>query len=175
MPRFRRSGRTQMQPEGKKRTNGNVPGATSETSWHCRTTAADRRYTEQIDDSKERRSPSCCFRESKEQFAVDPNAVWQFAETASWVLMHAPLSSRALNAKVRAAAYMGNALRANGDLAGADRFLAQARQLIRSEGVISTEIYAEVDLLEGGLRKDQRRLKEAEVLLSPRFAPLLRH
>ncbi|HEV7669331.1 MAG TPA: hypothetical protein VGS22_12470 [Thermoanaerobaculia bacterium] len=104
--------------------------------------------------------------EARERFAVDPKAVWQFAETASWVLLHAPLSSRALNAKVRASAYMGNALRADGDLPGADRFLAQARRLIRSEGVTATEVYAEVDLLEGGLRKDQRRLKEAEVLLS---------
>lgn len=103
---------------------------------------------------------------AKAHFATDAKQVWECAETAHCVLLHTPLSRRALDARVRSLAYMGNGLRANGDLAGADRLITQARVLIRSEGVTSTEVYAEIDLLEGGLRKNQRRLKESEELLS---------
>jgi tetratricopeptide (TPR) repeat protein len=44
--------------------------------------------------------------------------------------------------------------------------MASARSLVRRENVTGTLVYAEVDWLEGVLRKDQRKFKEAEELLA---------
>ena len=62
-------------------------------------------------------------------------------------------------------AYRANAKRAKGDLLAAGDILRNARGLIRNQGVTDPVVYAEVDWIEGALRKDQRQFKEAEELL----------
>ena len=96
---------------------------------------------------------------------VDPRTVYELAETAQAVLRYSMASPDAATLSVRAAIYAGNAIRAQGDLQGADARFAFARGLITYNGVTDTMIYAEVDWFEGTLRKDQRRFVEAEALL----------
>lgn len=64
-----------------------------------------------------------------------------------------------------ALAHQGNALRALDDLAGAHRRFAHARMVLDQGWVSTPRVLAEVDALEGSLRRAQRRFAEAERLL----------
>jgi tetratricopeptide (TPR) repeat protein len=68
---------------------------------------------------------------------------------------------------------MANACRAGGDLRRAEEHFQHVRYLVRHEGVTDPLVLAQIDHLEGSLRKDQRRFEEAETLLT-RAAMLFR-
>jgi len=94
-----------------------------------------------------------------------PENVYELAEAAEAVLLRAPYASGYYDALARATAYGGNALRAIGKIKEADERFKRTRSLIRNEDVTNLLVYAEVDWLEGILRKDQHRFREAEALL----------
>lgn len=102
---------------------------------------------------------------ARKHIPAEPRSVYEIAETAQAVLRHTVASPTASALSVRAAIYVGNALRAQGDLQAADARFAFARSLITHNGVTDSLICAEVDWFEGTLRKDQRRFTEAEQLL----------
>ncbi len=105
------------------------------------------------------------LRRAWEHIPAEPRIVYELAETAQAVLRHTVASPAASALSVRAAIYVGNALRAQGNLQAADARFAFARGLITHSGVTDTLVYAEVDWFEGTLRKDQRRFADAEALL----------
>ena len=96
---------------------------------------------------------------------AEPKRVYELAETAQTVLSRTPAGEGVADLCARAAIYMGNALRAQGDLKAADRHFVSARHVIVHNGVTDPMVIAEVDWFEGTLRKDQRRFDEAEELL----------
>ncbi|MFP3939506.1 MAG: hypothetical protein ACLF0P_04310 [Thermoanaerobaculia bacterium] len=69
------------------------------------------------------------------------------------------------NLMTRAVALRGNAYRALGQLKKADEDFRFARRLTEQEPVTDILVCAQLDSYEGSLRKNQRRLKEAAVLL----------
>jgi tetratricopeptide (TPR) repeat protein len=103
--------------------------------------------------------------EAKRHMPAEPHAVYELAETAEAVLMRTPDTPGLYDLFARAVAYRANAERAKGDLLAAGDTLRNARGLIRNKGVTDPVVYAEVDWIEGALRKDQRQFKEAEELL----------
>jgi len=104
--------------------------------------------------------------EAKRFMPERPQALYELAETAEQILLRALEGPGYYDALARARAYQANGLRARGKLREADERMASVRSLVRHEGVTATLVYAEVDLIEGGLRKDQRRFHEAEELLT---------
>ncbi|HEX3128923.1 MAG TPA: hypothetical protein VH394_16440, partial [Thermoanaerobaculia bacterium] len=96
---------------------------------------------------------------------AEPKVVYELAETAQAVLGHTPTAAGVSDLYARAAIYMGNALRAQGNLKAADWHFTFARHVIVHNGVTDPLTIAEVDWFEGTLRKDQRRFDEAEELL----------
>ncbi len=103
--------------------------------------------------------------EAKRHMPAEPRVVNELAETAEAILMRTPDTPGLYDLFARAVAYRANAERAQGDLLAAGDTLRSARGLIRNKGVTDPEVYAEVDWIEGALRKDQRQFKEAEELL----------
>jgi tetratricopeptide (TPR) repeat protein len=103
--------------------------------------------------------------EARLHFAADSRAVYELSETAQAVLHRTPMSAGMADLLARAAAFMGNALRAAGDLSDAEGRFTFARHVITHSGVTDLLVYAEVDWLEGILRKDQRQFVQAEELL----------
>lgn len=103
--------------------------------------------------------------ESLRQIPRDPREAFHLAEIAREVLNHSPASPGGFDLLALASAYMGNATRAAGELREADSLFTFVRFVIRREEISDIEILARVDDLEGSLRKDQRRLREAEELL----------
>jgi len=65
-----------------------------------------------------------------------------------------------------ASARVGNALRAGGNLREAERFLGEARLVLRRSMIVDSLVHAELDSLEASLRKDQRRFDDARKLLA---------
>lgn len=104
--------------------------------------------------------------EAKEHMLEHPQEVHDLAEAAEQVLLRSPDVPGYFDALARATAYRANALRAGGKVREADDRMTTARSLIRHQDVTAMLVYAEVDGIEGVLRKDQRRFKEAEDLLS---------
>src|SRR3954453_11955097 len=104
--------------------------------------------------------------EAKRHMPAEPQTVYELAETAETVLLRTPNAPGYYDALARAIAYKANALRSLGRLPEADERIRGARSLVRHEDVTDTLVYAEIDAIEGALRKDQRRLKDAEELLS---------
>lgn len=113
------------------------------------------------------------LQEAGKHIPADPGKVHELAEVAEAVLLRAPHVPGYFDALTRALAYRANTLRAIGRVREADERMRSARALIRNEDVKDVLVYAEVDWLEGVLRKDQRRFKDAEYLLS-RSASLFR-
>jgi tetratricopeptide (TPR) repeat protein len=103
--------------------------------------------------------------EAKGHMPAEPGVVNELAETAEAILLRTPDTPGLYDLFARAVAYRANAERAKGDLLAAGDTLRNARGLIRNKGVTDPEVYAEVDWIEGALRKDQRQFKEAEELL----------
>lgn len=103
--------------------------------------------------------------EARGHFAADSRTVYELSETAQAVLHRTPRAAGVADLLARAAAFMGNALRALGDLPGAKDRFTFARHVITHGGVTDSLLYAEVDWLEGILLKDQRQFAKAEELL----------
>jgi tetratricopeptide (TPR) repeat protein len=103
--------------------------------------------------------------ESRRHVPADLRSAYELAVTAQAVVSHAPAGPGVTDLHAKAAAAVGNALRGLGDLAGAESRFALARHLITYGGVTDALVYAEVDWLEGILRRDQRRFEESEELL----------
>jgi tetratricopeptide (TPR) repeat protein len=103
--------------------------------------------------------------EARRHVPADLQAACDLSEAALAVLNRAPAGPDVPDLHAKAAAALGNALRGLGDLPGAESRFALARHIITYSGVTDTLVYAEVDWLEGILRKDQRRFAEAEELL----------
>src|SRR6185369_16362452 len=87
------------------------------------------------------------------------------AIVAEQVLLRSPNAPGYFDALARATAYKANALRASGNVSEADERMTTARSLLLHPSVTATLVYAEIDLIEGSLRKDQGRCREAEDLL----------
>ncbi len=104
--------------------------------------------------------------EAKGHIPAEPQTVCELAEAAEAVLLRTPHVPGYFDALARAIAYKANALRSLGRLPEADERMRNARSLVRCEDVTDTLVYAEIDAIEGVLRKDQRRFKEAAELLA---------
>ena len=104
---------------------------------------------------------------SRAALKEDFEAAYQLAALA---LSVADRSADSFDLHVLAAAAMGNACRAQCDLQRADRHFEYVRFLLHSQDVTDLAVLAEVDDLEGSLRKDQRRFEQAEELLGRAIA-----
>jgi tetratricopeptide (TPR) repeat protein len=96
---------------------------------------------------------------------AEPKLVYELSEAAQVILSRTPAGEGVADLYARAAIYMGNSLRAQGDIKGADRHFSFARHVIFHNGVTDPVVIAEVDWFEGTLRKDQRHFDKAEELL----------
>jgi tetratricopeptide (TPR) repeat protein len=105
------------------------------------------------------------LKEAKGHIPTEPRLVYELAETAQAVLIRTPVVEGMADLHARAAAYMGNARRAEGDLPAAEARFAFARHLVTHSGVVDSLVLAELDWFEGTLRKDERRFVDAEELL----------
>lgn len=94
-----------------------------------------------------------------------PGEALHFADLARKVVNRNPRSPEYFDLYVLSTAFIGNACRAEGHLGEAGRHFAHARQVMADHGVTNPEVIARVDDLIGSLRKDQRRLPQAEKLL----------
>lgn len=104
---------------------------------------------------------------SRESMREDFESAFQLASLA---LSVANRSTHSFDLHALAAAAMGNACRAQGDLRTADRHFEYVRFLLHSEDVTDLAVLAEVDDLEGSLRRDQRQFEKAEDLLERAYA-----
>jgi hypothetical protein len=96
-----------------------------------------------------------------------PRESGELAELAQEAVFRSPLPEgvgAALSAQ--ALALSGNARRGLGRLGEAEGLLAAARKLLAESPAADLLVVAELDRLEGALRKDQRRFAESETLLN---------
>lgn len=106
------------------------------------------------------------IRESKAVLPGKPDESYHLAHSAETVLHCSRIGPEDFQLFAHAVALAGNARRAIGDLETADKMLSAARVLMEHWGVTDTVVCAEIDALEGVLRKDQRRFVEARELLT---------
>lgn len=87
----------------------------------------------------------------------------ELAALAGLILRHAGSTPQAVTLFALSVAQQANALRAQGELLQSSSLMDAARFLLRalSEGDVNPLVTAEMDSLEGSLRKSQRRLGEA--------------
>jgi tetratricopeptide (TPR) repeat protein len=102
----------------------------------------------------------------QEQLTTDPGEALQLIELAYLVLQHSPIDADTLGLLALTSASLGNASRVGGDRRRAEKHFGQARHLVTQHGVTDAGLLARIDDLEGSLRKDQRRLGQAEELFS---------
>lgn len=102
---------------------------------------------------------------SNESLHTDPEAALHYAVLALTVAERAR-SPEGEERLVVASARVGNAHRARGKLDEAERYLREARLVLRRSLIADPLIYAEVDTLEASLRKDQRNFPAAKDLLN---------
>jgi tetratricopeptide (TPR) repeat protein len=112
--------------------------------------------------------------EAKCSMPAYPQTVLELAEAAAAVLLRTPPAAGHFEALTRVYAYKANSLRARSDLQAADEQMGLTRRQLQSGETADLTLLAEVDAIEGVLRKDQRRLAEAEKLLF-RSVGLYRH
>jgi tetratricopeptide (TPR) repeat protein len=103
--------------------------------------------------------------ESRRCIPERPGEAHQLAELARKVANRNPRMPGYFDLYTLALALQANACRAGGDLWGASQSFEAVRQIMSEHGVMDLEVVARVDDLMGSLRKDQRRLPEAERLL----------
>jgi tetratricopeptide (TPR) repeat protein len=113
------------------------------------------------------------IQESRRRTPADPREGYDLAELARAVVQRSPDHPDAFSLLALASAQMANACRAGGDLRRAGEHFQYVRFVVGSQGVTDPLVLAQVDQLEGSLRKDQRRFAEAEELLT-RAAMLFR-
>jgi tetratricopeptide (TPR) repeat protein len=103
---------------------------------------------------------------SHEVINCSPGEALHLAKLAEAVATRVSTSEMDLDLHVLALAQVGNASRAAGRFNDADDAFLRVRKLIVNEGVEDPALLARVDDLESSLRRDQRRLDDAEVLLA---------
>ncbi len=113
------------------------------------------------------------IQESRRRTPADPQEGYDLAELARAVVQRSLDHPDTFPLFALASAQMANARRAGGDLRQADQHFLYVRFLVRDQGVTDPLALAQIDHLEGSLRKDQRRFGEAEELLT-RSAMLFR-
>ena len=106
--------------------------------------------------------------ESRRQMPGRPQDALALAQLAKAVLLHAPMTGFVQELYARAMAHVANALRVLGNLTEAGEMFDDARFLLRGEGGADKRLAAEIDKLEGLLRKAQRRFAEARDPLQAR-------
>jgi tetratricopeptide (TPR) repeat protein len=111
--------------------------------------------------------------ESRRRTPADPRGGYDLAEVARAVIQRSPDHPDTFSLLSLASAQMANACRAGGDLRRASEHFQYVRYVVSHEGVTDPLALAQIDHLEGSLRKDQRRFEEAEALLT-RAAMLFR-
>ncbi|MEM7051675.1 MAG: hypothetical protein AAF604_18550 [Acidobacteriota bacterium] len=102
---------------------------------------------------------------SREGIPADPAHALHFAELAELVACRCPSTALGTESQVRALANQANAQRCLGNPQKAHELFGQARSLMRTKGVTDKLVYAEIDSFEGSLRTDQRRYRQADMLL----------
>jgi tetratricopeptide (TPR) repeat protein len=102
--------------------------------------------------------------EVQRQLGSNPGEARHLAELAHVVLQQSPFDPEVLSLLALTAATMANASRALGERRRAEEHFRHARYLVKEHEVTEAAILARIDDLEGSLRKDQRRLAEAEAL-----------
>ena len=95
-----------------------------------------------------------------------PGEAYTLAGLARAVLQHGAPTGYTCEVYARALAHQANALRAQGELRRADELFEVARYLLKPQGGGDRLVRAELDSLEGSLRRAQRRFDEAQVLLT---------
>jgi tetratricopeptide (TPR) repeat protein len=113
------------------------------------------------------------IQESRRRTPVNSEEGYDLAELARAVVQRSPDHPDTFSLLALASAQMANACRAGGDLRRADEHFQYVHFLVRDQGVTDSIALAQIDHLEGSLRKDQRRFGEAEELLT-RSAMLFR-
>ena len=113
------------------------------------------------------------IQESRRRTPASPREGLDLAELARAVVHRSPDHPDTFSLLALASALMANACRAGGDLRQAEEHFRHVRYLVRNQGVTDPLALAQIDHLEGSLRKDQRRFQEAEELLT-RAAMLFR-
>src|SRR6185295_11701512 len=103
--------------------------------------------------------------ECRKRLSSVPREAYHFAELAREVTNQVPESPIARELQALTLGEMANAIRAVGDLHQSDRIFSQVRHLTVVGGVTDPEILARLDSLEGSLRFDQGRYREAEEIL----------
>jgi tetratricopeptide (TPR) repeat protein len=113
------------------------------------------------------------IQESRRRTPANPGEGYDLAELARAVVHRSPDHPDTFSLLSLASAQMANACRAGGDLRQAEEHFRHVRYLVRNQGVTDPLALAQIDHLEGSLRKDQRRFAEAGELLT-RSAMLFR-
>lgn len=103
--------------------------------------------------------------ECRRHLPGNPWGAYAWADTAFVAQARTSGLEQDSRAMVRVMAHRGNALRALGRLRDADADFRFARRLANEKNVTDLLVCAELDSLEGSLRKDQRRLNLAVKLL----------
>jgi tetratricopeptide (TPR) repeat protein len=111
--------------------------------------------------------------ESRRRLPGDPSEAYHFSDLALKVANRNPRMGSYFDFYVLAMAQMANACRVANERHRADELFAKARGVLVAHGVTDPAVVARLDDLLGSLRKDQRRLPEAERLLK-RAATLFR-
>lgn len=106
------------------------------------------------------------LRESWRSIPKNPGEAYHLAELAQAVALHSKGSPRVADLSALATAHMANARKVEGELKDADELFTFTRYLMTHEGVTDSEVCAEIDWLEGALRKEQRRFTSSEDLLT---------
>ncbi len=99
------------------------------------------------------------------QMPGKPTEALALARLAKAVLSNSELSNLATEFYARASAHVGNAFRVLGQLSAASGQFDDARFLLSHQPVIDPLVGAEMDRMEGSLRRDQRQFDRAEQLL----------
>lgn len=95
-----------------------------------------------------------------------PREAYHFADLARVVSNQTLESPFARDLHVLAIGEMANAVRATGRLVESEQLFGSVRKLTLLGGVSDPDVLARLDSLEGSLRKDQRRFREAEEVLT---------
>lgn len=104
--------------------------------------------------------------EARQAMPGRPRDAEALAALARAVLQHGEHTGYTAELYARALAHGANALRVRGKLCLAEDLLGQARFLLQAQGGGDRPVRAELDSLEGSLRRAQRRFDEAESLFS---------
>jgi tetratricopeptide (TPR) repeat protein len=94
-----------------------------------------------------------------------PREALTLAELSAVLLMHTEWSPIVVELYARSLAHMANALRVTGQLPEASRLFQAARFVLRFEAGGDRLVQAEMDSLEGSLRRAERRFSQAEALI----------